>query len=102
MRFRSIGVYATNKRDYLSMIKEVESDYINESTLAHIGFISFEEQNIKDEFLGPNSLYKLKAFKTHKRKKRKMVKPQYYRKKLYFYHQTKINPIDCNITLINE
>ena len=101
MKFRSIGVYATNKRDYLTRIKEVENDYIKESTLAHIGFISFEDQNIKDELNGPNSLYKLTAFKTHRRKKRKIIKPHYYRKKLYFYHQTKIDSTD-DITLINE
>ena len=58
MRFRSIGICATNIGDYLARIKEVEDNYINESILAHIGFISLEENNNKDGLLGPNSLYK--------------------------------------------
>ena len=44
MRFRSIGISASNVRDYLNGIKELEDDYINESTLAHLGFISLEEK----------------------------------------------------------
>ena len=97
MRYRSIGVSASNIRDYLTRIKEVEDNYINESTLAHIGFISLEEKKFKNELLGPNSIYKLTFLKAKgRRKKRKM---QYYRKKLFFYHQTKFNSINnfnCN------
>ena len=94
MRYRSIGVSASNIRDYLTRIKEVEDNYINESTLAHIGFISLEEKKFKNELLGPNSLYKLTFLKAKgRRKKRKM---QYYRKKLFFYHQTKLNSRNNN------
>ena len=89
MRFRSIGVCASNITDYLTHIKEVEDNYINESTLAHLGFISLKENNNNDGLLGPNSLYKLKIIKEQKRKKRKRVKC--CRKKLFFYHQTKYN-----------
>ena len=99
MRFRSNGVSASNLRDYLKCLKEVEDNYIDESILTHIGFISLEEKNINDELLGPNSLYKLTKLKIQKRKKRrKILKIHYYRKKLFFYHQTKIdeNNIDIN------
>ena len=82
MRFRSIGISASNKKDYLSYIKEVENDYINESILAHIGFISLEETNNIDQLLGPNSLYKLSKLKTKtKRKRRKFIKIQNIEKK---------------------
>ena len=80
MRFRSIGICASNKNDYLSYIKEVENNYINESILAHIGFISLEETNNINQFLGPNSIYKLSKLKK-KRKRRKFIKIQNYRKK---------------------
>ena len=80
MRFRSIGICASNKKDYLSFIKEVENNYINESILAHIGFISLEETNNINQFLGPNSIYKLSKLKK-KRKRRKFIKIQNYRKK---------------------
>ena len=98
MRFRSIGVSASNLRDYLKSLKEVEDNYINESILAHIGFISLEESNINDELLGPNSLYKLTKLKIQKKKKRrKMLKIHYYRKKLFFYHQTKLDDNNSEI-----
>ena len=91
MRFRSIGVSASNIRDYLKRVKEVEDNYINESTLAHIGFISLEETDSNDELLGPNSIYKLTKLKIQKGRKRKRnINVQYYRKKLYFFHQTKV------------
>ena len=103
MRFRSIGICASNKKDYLSFIKEVENNYINESILAHIGFISLEETNNITQLLGPNSIYKLSKLKT-KRKRRKFVKIQNYRKKRYFKNQTKIKRSNNNnsINLINN
>ena len=88
MRYRSIGVSASNIRDYLTRIKEVEDNYINESTLAHIGFISLEEKKFKNELLGPNSIYKLTFLKAKgRRKKRKM---QILSKKIIFLSSNKI------------
>ena len=102
MRFRSIGICASNKKDYLSYIKEVENNYINESILAHIGFISLEETNNINQLLGPNSIYKLSKLKT-KRKRRKFVKIQNNRKSKFFKHQTKIRKSNNNsINLINN
>ena len=89
MRFRSIGISASNIRDYLTHIKELEDNYINESTLAHLGFISLEEKNFKDEFLGPNALYKLIKLKEQRRRKRRKI--QFYRKKIFFYHQARFD-----------
>ena len=88
MRFRSIGISAPNLRDYLKRIKEEEDNYINESILAHIGFISLEDSNNKDGLLGPNSIYKLTNLKSHRKKRRrKLVKIHHYRKKLNFHYQ---------------
>ncbi len=98
MRFRSIGVCETNKRDYLLRVKELEDNYLSESILTHIGFISLEENNIKYGRLGPNSLYKLTKIKTkRKRKFRKNFKIQIHRKNLNFHHGTKNNNNDINI-----
>ncbi len=99
MRFRSIGICASNKKDYLSSIKEIEDSYINESTLAHIGYISLEETNLTDELLGPHCIYKISKLKNQRRKRRKFQK---YRKKLYFYRQTKTNVNNKEINLINN
>ena len=98
MRFRSIGVCASNIRDYLSRVKELEDNYLNESLLAHIGFISLEESNNIDGLLGPDSLYKLTKLKTKsKRKWRKNFKFQTHRKKLHFHHETNNNSNDINV-----
>ena len=98
MRFRSIGICATNIGDYLTRIKEVEDNYINESILTHIGFISLEDNNNKDGLLGPNSLYKLRRVKNHrKRKWRKIFKSQFHRKKLHFHLKTDENSNDIKV-----
>ena len=88
MRFRSVGISASNIRDYLARIKEEEDNYINESLLAHIGIISLEETKNKDGLLGPNSLYKLTYLKNQRKKRDKIMKSHHYRKKLYFHHNT--------------
>ena len=92
MRFRSIGISAPNLRDYLKRIKEEEDNYINESILAHIGFISLEDSNNKDGLLGPNSIYKLTYLKSQRKKRRKkLMKFHHYRKKLHFHYQENKN-----------
>ena len=92
MRFRSIGISAPNLRDYLKRIKEEEDNYINESILAHIGFISLEDSNNKDGVLGPNSIYKLTYLKSQRKKRRKKImKFHHYRKKLHFHYQENKN-----------
>ena len=96
MRFRSIGISAPNLRDYLKKIKEEEANYINESILAHIGFISLEDSNYKDGLLGPNSIYKLTYLKSQqKKRRRKIMKIHHFRKKLHFHYQTNRNN-SCN------
>ena len=97
MRFRSIGASATNIRDYLSRVKELEDNYLNESLLTHIGFISLEEHNNKDGLLGPNSLYKLTNLKMKKKRKwRKNFKIHIHRKRLHF-HETNNKSNDINV-----
>ena len=100
MRFRSIGISASNIRDYLTNIKEVEDNYINESTLAHLGFISLEEKSFKGQLLGPNALYKLTKLKEQRRRKRR--KMQFYRKKIFFYHQTRFDGNNNAVDEINK
>ena len=89
MRFRSIGESGSNIRDYLTRIKEVETNFINESILAHLDTISLKNNvKIKEGRLGSNSIYKLSLLKTHKKRKRKEIKSYYYRKK-FFIRQNK-------------
>ena len=86
MRFRSIGISAQNISDYLTGIKEEEDNYINESILFHIGYMSLEESKRKDGHLGFNSKYKLEEIR--KKRRRKILKFSYHKKKLYLLHQT--------------
>ena len=82
MRFRSLGFCGTNIRDYLSKIKEVETNFLHESIIAHLGTIELNKQvKIKEGHLGSNSIYKIRLLKRHRRKKKKMIKSYYYRKK---------------------
>ena len=81
MRFRSLGFCGTNIRDYLSKIEEVETNFLHESIIAHLGTIELNNQvKIKEGHLGSNSIYKIRLLKRHRRKK-KMIKSYYYRKK---------------------
>ena len=82
MRFRSIGECGTNLRDYLSRLKEVETNYINESVIAHLGTITLNNPvKIKEGRLSSKSIYKISLLKRHRRKRRKDIKSYYYRKK---------------------
>ena len=82
MRFRSIGACGANIRDYLTRIKEVETNFISESIIAHLGTISLNNDvKIKEGHLGSNSIYKITLLKHHKRKRKKEIKSYYYRKK---------------------
>ena len=90
MRFRSIGECGTNISDYLSRIKEVETNFIHESIIAHLGTISLNNPSKRKEgHLSSNSIYKITLMKRYRRKKRKEIKTQYYRKKFYL-RQNKI------------
>ncbi len=89
MRFRSVGVSASNLNDYLTRLKEEEDNCIFESILSHIEFISLEKSENIGGLLGPNSFYKLSELKSQRKKRRrgKLLK-FHFRKKLYFHHQT--------------
>ena len=92
MRFRSIGISASSKEEYLEKMKEQENFYIEESTLAHIGFISIDgNKDLNDEYdmLGPKSIYRMKNIKRIRRKKRRnrISSIQYFRKKIFFHHK---------------
>ena len=95
MRFRSIGTSASNIEEYLKKIKEKENNYIEESTLSHITFISLKEEEKIDynndiEFLGPKSNYKIKKLQKNKETKKGNKNSTYYfRKKIFFHHKRK-------------
>ena len=94
MRFRSVGISASNLEEYLIKLKKKENAAIEESTLAHIKFISLDENSNNDDeydLLAPKSNYKIKNInKFRKRRKRKRFESnQYFRKKIFFYHKRK-------------
>ena len=107
MRFRSVGMSASNLEEYLIKLKEKENAIIEESTLTHINFISLNEKSNNDDeydLLGPKSNYKMKNInKLRRRRKRKRFESnQYYRKKIFFYHKIKrINSETINVNSSN-
>ena len=95
MRFRSLGESGTNIRDYLSRLQDVETNFITESILSHIGAVSLnEDDSVQEGHLGCNSLYRIKLLKRFRRRGRKIMKSNYYRKK-FFARQNK-EKIDRN------
>ena len=110
MRFRSFGVSASNMEEYLSKLKVQETEYIEESTLSQLNYISLEPKIDEDDdncddyaLLGHKSSYKIHKinFRKKRRKRRRISSNQYFRKKIYFHHKRKrINSeqYDINIT----
>ena len=90
MRIRSCGVSASNMEEYLSKIKEIDNNYIEESTLTYFGFISLEEEsNNNDEYelLGHKSNYKMSKIEKKRKMRKKVRINQYFRKKIFFHHK---------------
>ena len=110
MRFRSFGVSASNMEEYLSKLKVQETEYLEESTLSQLNYISIEPKINEDDdnnddyaLLGHKSSYRVQRinFRKKRRKRRRINSNQYFRKKIYFHHKRKrINSeqYDINIT----
>ena len=104
MRFRSTGVSALNIEEYLAKIKENESTYLEESTLAHMSLISLvENNNINDEYdlLGHQSNYKMKKYSKFRKKRKRITSAQYFRKKIFFRHKRNRINSESNNSKIN-
>ena len=98
MRFRSFGVSASNMEEYISKLKVQESEYIEESILSHLNFISLEPKiNEEDEssddyaLLGHKSSYRIQKlnFRKKRRKRRRINSNKFFRKKNYFHSKRK-------------
>ena len=92
MRFRSVGISASNMDEYLSKLKAQESEYMEESTLSQLNFFSLEQKNNQDDdsddyaFLGHKSNYKITKINVRKkrRKRGRIFSTQFFRKKNIF------------------
>ena len=78
MRFRSFGVSASNMEEYISKLKVQEAEYIEESTLSHLNFMSLEpkineEEEKSDDYalLGHKSSYRIQKLNFHKKRRRR-------------------------------
>ena len=98
MRFRSFGVSASNMEEYISKLKVQEDEYMEETTLSQLNFISLEqrlnqEDNNNDDYalLGHKSTYRIqkRIFRNKKRKRKRgrILCEQYFRKKIHFFHR---------------
>ena len=90
MRFRSLGISASNIKDYISKLKEKEIEYIEESALSHFNFISLEddeETNHDDKsddytFLRNEAKYKIQELRKRRNNRRRRNK--FLKKNVYF------------------
>ena len=98
MRFRSFCVSASNMEEYLSKLKVQETEYIEESTLSHLNFMSLEpkineEEEKSDDYalLGHKSSYRIQKLNFHKkrRRRRRLNSSQFFKKKIYFHRKRK-------------
>ena len=98
MRFRSFGVSASNMEEYISKLKVQEAEYIEESTLSHLNFMSLEpkineEEEKSDDYalLGHKSSYRIQKLNFHKkrRRRRRLNSSQFFKKKNLFSSQKK-------------
>ena len=96
MRFRSFGVSASNMEEYISKLKVQEAEYIEESTLSHLNFMSLEpkineEEEKSDDYalLGHKSSYRIQKLNFHKkrRRRRRLNSSQFFKKKNLFSPQ---------------
>ena len=94
MRFRSFGVSASNMEEYISKLKAKEAEYMEESTLSQLTYITLETKNNQDDdnsddyaLLGHKSSYRIQKlnFRRKRRKRGKIYSAQFFRKKIYFY-----------------
>ena len=112
MRFRSFCVSASNMEEYLSKLKVQETEYLEESTLSQLNYISIEpkineDDDNKDDYalLGHKSSYRVQRinFRKKRRKRRRINSNQYFRKKIYFHHKRKrINSEQCDINITKK
>ena len=112
MRFRSFGVSASNMEEYLSKLKVQETEYLEESTLSQLNYISIEPKINEDDdnnddyaLLGHKSSYRVQRINFRKkiRKRRRINSNQYFRKKIYFHHKRKrINSEQCDINITKK
>ena len=114
MRFRSFGVSASNMEEYISKLKVQESEYIEESILSHLNFISLEPKiNEEDEssddyaLLGHKSSYRIQKLnfrkKRRKRRRRRINSNQFFKKKIYFHRKRKrLNSEQINTNIVKN
>ena len=73
MRVRSFGISASNMEEFISILKEKEAEYIEESTLSQLNYISLKEQDTEDtlnneyNFLLNKSNYKIRRLNNQRK-----------------------------------
>ena len=73
MRVRSFGISAANMEEFISILKEKEAEYIEESTLSQLNYISLKEQDTEDtlnneyNFLLNQSNYKIRRLNNQRK-----------------------------------
>ena len=73
MRVRSFGISASNMEEFISILKEKEAEYIEESTLSQLNYMSLKEQDTEDtlnneyNFLLNQSNYKIRRLNNQRK-----------------------------------
>ena len=94
MRARSLAISASNMEEFISILKEKEAEYIEESTLTQLNYISLkEEEKMEDtfnneyNFLIGKSNYKIRGLNNGRKKRKKLgiFSPHFPKKKIIFH-----------------
>ena len=109
MRVRSFGISASNMEEFISILKEKEAEYIEESTLFQLNYISLKEQDTEDtlnneyNFLLNQSNYKIRRL-NNQRKKRKNINifSSNFPKKIIKFHGLGRKRLNIPISDINK
>ena len=109
MRVRSLGISASTMDEFISIVKEKEAEYIEESTLSQLNYISLKEEETDDSinneyiFLTKQSNYKIRRLNNHRKRRKKVnsFSPN-FPKKIIKFHGLGRKRLNIKISDVNK
>ena len=109
MRVRSFGISASNMEEFISILKEKEAEYIEESTLSQLNYISLKEEetdntfNNEYNFLINKSNYKIIRLNNHRKMRKNIdIFSSNFPKKIIKFHGLGRKRLNIPISDINK
>ena len=108
MRVRSFGISASNMEEFISILKEKEAEYIEESTLSQLNYISLKEDtedilNNEYNFLLNKSNYKIRRLNNNRKNRKNIdIFSSNFHKKIKKFHGLGRKRLNIPISGINK